>query len=229
MFGLNKITWAYIFNIDTIAVFIIVIAVLYCLFTTKLEPRIFKFSDVNVITPEGKVPWSYGLPHTKLHTKPKKKAKLNKHEERCRGIFQEIYNERFKSVRPSWLKNPVTGKNLELDGFCPSIRTPIGIGLAFEYDGVQHSKYNKHFHRHGPDEFLYQCKKDSWKDIKCKKEGVFLVRIPHFVSYEDLEKYITNKLSKNKLLPLGNNHKLYYENSNIENKRHEKTLKNIYS
>jgi hypothetical protein len=229
MFGLNKIKWRYIFNIDTIAVFIIILAVAYCLFTTKLEPRVFEFSEVHGITThDGKTPWSYGIPRQK----PKKKGKLNKHEERCREIFQSIYGEKFKSVRPPWLKNPVTGKNLELDGFCPTLRTPIGTGLAFEYDGAQHSKYNKHFHRHGPDEFLYQCKKDSWKDIKCKKEGVFLIRIPHFVSYEDLEKYITNKLSKNKLLPIGNNYKLSsYDigNSSNKNESNKSFLSGLYS
>ena len=196
MFGVKKIKWEYILNIDSIAIIIIIIAVIYCLFTTKRTPKKFDFQNFDGILTDGKTPWTYGIPRQK-----EKKKKINKHEEKCRDIFEDIYGQKFKSVRPKWLKNPVTNKNLELDGFCPTIRTPLGIGLAFEYDGIQHSKYNKHFHRHGPDEFLYQCKKDSWKDMKCKKEGIFLIRIPHFVAYEDLQRYITNKLDKNKLLP----------------------------
>lgn len=198
--------WNYIFNIDTIAVILLVIAVVYCFLTTKKKRRkVYDFhglgeSGWNVA--EGSNFWDYGL---SARRKPKRKhrrpRKKNKHEERCREIFQDIYERKFKSVRPDWLENPVTGKNLELDGFCPSIRTPMGQGLAFEYDGAQHSKYNKHFHRGGPDEFLYQTKKDSWKDLRCKQEGVYLVRIPHFVAFEDLERYITNKLEKSGLMP----------------------------
>lgn len=128
--------------------------------------------------------------------KIKQKKKINKHEERCREIFQDIFSDKFKSTRPKWLKNPATGQNLELDGFCPNIKTPIGQGLAFEYDGVQHSKYTKHFHKNGPDEFIYQTKKDTWKDLKCKEEGVMLIRIPHFVAFQDLERYIKQKLKR---------------------------------
>lgn len=129
--------------------------------------------------------------------KPKKPKRVNKSEERCREIFEEIFNVKFKSVRPDWLKNPVTGQNLELDGFAPDIETPIGVGLAFEYDGIQHSQYNRHFHKKGPEEFIYQTKKDSWKDHQCKQNGVLLIRIPHFVAFQDLERYIKQKLGRN--------------------------------
>jgi hypothetical protein len=189
--------WGNFINIDTIAIFLLVIAVIYCFLTTKKKRTVYDFHGIgesgwNVT--EGNF-WNYGV------AKHKRRRQKNKHEERCREIFQDIYEERFKSVRPDWLKNPATGKNLELDGYCPRIRTPLGTGLAFEYDGAQHSKYNKHFHRSGHDEFLYQTKKDSWKDIRCKQEGVYLIRIPHFVAYEDLERYIINKLEKSKLMP----------------------------
>ena len=130
-----------------------------------------------------------------LIKKPKKPRKQNKHEERCREIFQEIFGVKFKSCRPDWLENPVTNKNLELDGFNPTIRTPVGIGLAFEYDGAQHSKFTPRFQRH-PDEFVYQCKKDSWKDLRCKQEGILLIRIPSFVAYQDLERYIKQKIRR---------------------------------
>ena len=131
-----------------------------------------------------------------LKSAPKKKQKFNKSEERCREIFEETFGCEFKSVRPDWLKNPVTKQNLELDGFAPHIKTPIGTGLAFEYDGIQHSQYNKHFHPNGPDEFIYQTKKDSWKDLKCKENGILLIRIPHYVAYQDLERFIGQKLRR---------------------------------
>jgi len=192
--------WEYILNIDTIAVIFLIIAVIYCLYRNWGKTNTYDFQGIGESgwdISEGKKYWDYDIPRKKW----RKKRKYNKHEERCREIFQDIYGHKFKSVRPNWLRNPVTNKNLELDGFCEHIRTPKGKGLAFEYDGVQHSRYNKHFHRHGPDEFIYQCKKDSWKDVRCKEKGVMLVRIPHFVAYEDLERYITDKLEKYKILP----------------------------
>lgn len=73
----------------------------------------------------------------------------------------------------------------------------MGVGLAFEYDGAQHAKYSpNHFHRNGVNEFVYQVKKDEWKDMRCKQKGVLLIRIPHFVAYEDLERYIKSELNR---------------------------------
>ena len=126
----------------------------------------------------------------------KKKKKVYKHENRCKEIFEDIFDCSFKTIRPGWLKNPVTKKNLELDGFNPDIRTRMGRGLAFEYDGEQHSKYIPRFHRNGPDELRYQMKKDSWKDIRCKQEGVMLIRIPYYIIYQDLERYIKMEIRK---------------------------------
>jgi hypothetical protein len=127
---------------------------------------------------------------------PKKKKDIYINEERCRKIFQDIFKVEFKSVRPGWLKNPATGHNLELDGFNPDIKTRLGYGLAFERDGGQHGRYIPHFHRSGPEEFLYQVKKDEWKDLRCKEKGILLIRIPEFVAPSDLERYIKTKLRK---------------------------------
>jgi len=75
----------------------------------------------------------------------------------------------------------------------------MGRGLAFEYDGVQHSKYNRHFHGTDKRQFIYQVKRDDWKNLRCKEEGVLLIRIPHFVAYQDLERYIGGKLRRHNL------------------------------
>ena len=173
-------------HIETLAVIFIAIAIIYVLCTHRRRKK-YQFEGLN----GEPIKISKGLISQK-----RKKKKKNKHENRCREIFQNLLGVRFKSVRPEWLKNPVTGHNLELDGFNPNIHTPIGRGLAFEYDGEQHSKYNKHFHRGGPSEFIYQTKKDSWKDKICKERGILLIRIPHFVAFQDLERYIKQKLQK---------------------------------
>lgn len=125
----------------------------------------------------------------------------NKSEERCREIFESLFpGYKFKSVRPSFLKNPFSKRNLELDGYNPDIKTPLGRGLAFEYDGQQHSVYNPHFHRGGVEDFKYQVAKDSWKDKQCKAKGILLIRIPYYILYPDLERYIMMQLRKNKML-----------------------------
>jgi len=134
-----------------------------------------------------------------VNYKRDKKNKKSKGEERCREIFEQIFGVKFKSVRPSFLLNPVTGKNLELDGYNDTIKTSIGKGLAFEMDGIQHSQYTPHFHK-DPQEFLYQCKKDSFKDLKCKEHKIVLIRIPHYISSFDLERHIRDKLAKKGLL-----------------------------
>jgi hypothetical protein len=126
-------------------------------------------------------------------------ARINKSEEKCRVIFEKIFKRAFYSVRPDWLQNPATGQNLELDGFCEHITTPIGEGVAFEYDGAQHAKFNKFFHDDNVDKFKYQVVKDEWKSAVCRKRGIVLIRIPHYVSSEDLEEYIVDRLKANGL------------------------------
>ena len=124
-------------------------------------------------------------------------------EGKCREIFNRIYGVNFESVRPGWLRNPATGKNLELDGYNDTIRTPMGMGLAFECDGEQHSRYVPYFHSQGPKEFVYQHKKDNWKDKVCRERGVMLLRIPYFVVPDELETYIRTRLEELRIVPLG--------------------------
>ncbi len=185
--------WALtLLHIETLFIIGFIILIIYFTWFAKLEDVDFEQLKRNFLNAE------QGSSSESSHRK--KQPRINKHEERCREIFEEIFDTKFKSVRPNWLKNPVTNKNLELDGFAPEISTPLGRGLAFEYDGSQHSEYNKHFHRGGPQEFIYQVKKDSWKDMKCKQQGVLLVRIPHFVAFQDLERFIKQKLTREGLI-----------------------------
>ena len=218
--------WQYIFNLETVTIIIVLILVVYCVWSGKgIKRKKHEFEGLGESgwdVAQGSNYWNYGLSELRKHGKRKlpkwmkgthksgkkhrhRQPKINKSEEKCRDIFQKIYGQKFKSVRPKWLKNPVTGRSLELDGFCPQIRTPMGTGLAFEYDGAQHAKYVKHFHKRGAIDFKYQVKKDEWKDIRCKEEGITLVRIPHFVAFQDLERYIVQRLRKVGLLPIGFN------------------------
>jgi hypothetical protein len=173
-------------HIETIFVIIFIIVVIYFLCYGKK----FKFTEKPVDV------------HFNSNKKKTKKAekRVNYMEEKCREIFEKIFKSPFPSMRPDWLKNPVTQKNLELDGYNPTIKTPMGHGLAFEYDGIQHSKYSPHFHKGNQWNYLYQLKKDTWKDKKCEERKIILIRIPYFVPEEELQSHIIDKLKRKNVL-----------------------------
>ena len=159
--------------------------------TSELQRMLKEFEDQKLLLRED----VSCKPH-KSHSshKPHKKPKIYKMQERCRKIFEEIFDRPFPSVRPTFLMNPVTGENLELDGYCEPLK------IAFEYDGIQHSKYTEFFHKRGPTEFVYQVSKDEFKTKTCKLEGITLVRIPHYIHEDSLKPYILRRLRDLKVL-----------------------------
>jgi len=166
-------------NFHTIFVVLVLLVAIY--YAWKAPKQKFPFTGISGL----------GVRQVTSKTKkPKKGKRVNKSEEKCRRIFESIFRQPFPSVRPPFLENPVTKKCLELDGFNPHIETPMGQGLAFEYDGVQHSKYSPYFHPGGPEDFVYQQKRDTWKSLKCKSMGILLIRIPYNIVPEDLDAYI---------------------------------------
>lgn len=119
----------------------------------------------------------------------KKKKRVNKTEEICRKIIQKIYNRPFPSVRPDFLKSPVSKKNLELDCYNSDLR------IALEYNGQQHYTYTPYFHKFKKN-FYSQVHRDDWKRQKCRDLGIKLIEVPYWVIPIDLEEYITKELKK---------------------------------
>ncbi len=117
-------------------------------------------------------------------------------EERCRKIIEDIFGLPFEKVRPSFLRNPKTGRNLELDCFNRNIITGMGKGLAFEIDGAQHSTFVPHYHINEQG-FEDALARDQLKETLCKKNGILLIRIPYTVV--DKEGYIKKRLRENNL------------------------------
>jgi hypothetical protein len=103
-----------------------------------------------------------------------------KSEEECRAIFEKITNKTFPHSKPSWLVNPETGKHMELDGYCQELK------LAFEFDGRYHFK-NKN-----KDDTEKNFYRDRIKDRLCKKNGIRLIRIPHYIV--DKNRFIENEI-----------------------------------
>jgi hypothetical protein len=117
-----------------------------------------------------------------------KKKRFNKNEEECRRIFEKVIGKRFPRIRPDFLKNPITGKNLELDGYNEELK------LAFEYQGEQHYKKN-YFHKSELD-YKLQVEKDELKRRLLAQEGIALIEIPYTVKFNDLDSFIREKLKK---------------------------------
>jgi len=112
---------------------------------------------------------------------------LFKSESKCRDILEEIYPYKFPKQRLKCMEY------LELDGNC------IELGIAYEYDGIQHSEYKPHFHRNGLIDLEKQQERDTRKDELCKMNGIYLIRIPHIYSYnkpQELKEYIYSELHK---------------------------------
>jgi hypothetical protein len=97
-----------------------------------------------------------------------------------RKVFEHVFKREFPSVRPDWLRNPRTGYPLEIDGYCQD------IGIAFEYQGLQHSTVDGRMTRTAEDLFKRKAL-DKFKRLKCAKHGVKLVCI-HQVKNQSFEK-----------------------------------------
>jgi len=118
----------------------------------------------------------------------------------CKIILTSLTGEQFISIRPQWLRNPLTGKNIELDMYNER------LSLACEYNGRQHYEYTPHFHKErycaydkkivdGMRHFELQVYRDDLKKTLCDKNGVTLIIIPYTISPYDLVSYIHSKLS----------------------------------
>ena len=96
----------------------------------------------------------------------------------CRAYFEQLFEASFPKTRPHWLKNPVTGRSLELDGFSES------LALAFEHNGRQHYRETSLFSKNGRLESIRQ--RDAIKLQECRNHGVRLVVIPELQYYTSL-------------------------------------------
>jgi hypothetical protein len=115
-------------------------------------------------------------------------------ETKCRAILERLTGFKWPSVRPLFLKTE-SGKCLELDMFCWE------MSIAFEYDGIQHFKYQPFFHASYSD-FEKAQENDRMKEALCRQHNIKLVRIPCYEfekldqsDPKELDNYLLRKLS----------------------------------
>ena len=123
----------------------------------------------------------------------KSKKREHKSENKCRKIIENIFNSKFPSIRPSFLKSPLTGKNLELDCY------NANLGIALEYNGIQHYQYTPVFHKSEKD-FYSQVHRDDFKRKKCQDLGIKLIEVPYWIHESEMESFIKNELIKKKCI-----------------------------
>lgn len=118
-----------------------------------------------------------------------------KSEELARTAMEQIFDAPFPKVRPDWLKN-TRGRQMELDGYNE------GLGIAFEYQGVQHYDANKFFY--GKDLSEKERRKileirildDNTKMTLCKKNDVNLFILSHTDEPETFSQVIKEQAEK---------------------------------
>jgi len=86
----------------------------------------------------------------------------SKLELQCKFHLENIFKMKFHKIRPDFLRNDVTGYNLEIDLYNDELK------LAVEVQGDQHYKFTPFFHRN-KETFMLQRYRDEMKKQKCKK------------------------------------------------------------
>ncbi len=127
-----------------------------------------------------------GEQHSNYQTQSWNKAESTG-ETICRRVLEDLYQKPYPVSRPDFLRNPETGRNLELDGYCEE------LGIAFEYQGEQHYKFPNIFHQNEAD-FISQIRRDKYKAKACELAGVYLIPVPYNIPYQDIRQYIIDRL-----------------------------------
>jgi hypothetical protein len=118
---------------------------------------------------------TYPVQRMNQQSVPSNIPKISKGEDIVGEVFQDIMQKEIKrNIRPDFLRNPETGKALELDCYDEEYK------IAVEYNGIQHYKYPSAFHK-SEQQFYDQLYRDRLKKKLCEEEGVYLIPIPYWV------------------------------------------------
>lgn len=113
-------------------------------------------------------------------------CKYYKMERYTKACLESITGKKFIKIRPNWLKNK-DNNCLELDMYNEELK------LAIEYNGIQHYKFSKYFHKTYA-EFEKRLEDDKIKIILCKEKNINLLIVSYTI--KNVEEYIENELTK---------------------------------
>lgn len=111
------------------------------------------------------------------------KMSCSKNEELCRQSLEKLYGKPFPSVRPDWLVNPKTGKNLELDCYNEE------LGIALNYYGEQHYRFPNRYHN-TLEEYQRQIARDEFRMKMCEIAGIYYIVVPYDIPRDRIEEFI---------------------------------------
>jgi hypothetical protein len=113
-------------------------------------------------------------------------------EETTKVFLSKLFNKPFIKARHKFLRNPKTGRPLELDGYCEC------LNLAFEYGDHEALKS-----RQTKDQYESLRARDKFKREKCKKLGITLLQLTKdSMLLKDSANHLKNQI-KEELLRLG--------------------------
>ena len=114
----------------------------------------------------------------------------SKGEQVCKEFAEFYFQKSFEKTRPDFLKNPVTGENLELDLYNSELK------LAVEYNGSQHYHYNSFMHKNSRDKFQNQQYRDLIKKDLCQKSEITLVVVPYTVPHDQIGTFLLEEFKR---------------------------------
>jgi hypothetical protein len=114
-----------------------------------------------------------------------------KSQRQLKKILDEMFGYQSVTIRPDWLKNPETGRNLEIDIYFPKLK------LAVEYQGKQHYEPVEYFG--GIISFERVKKYDEMKRNmikRAKKYVLYYIEFPYTekITYHNVKRFISNKV-----------------------------------
>lgn len=107
----------------------------------------------------------------------------------CRRFLETIFQVPFPKARPDFLRNPVTGNNLEIDCFNPTLK------LGVEYNGQQHYSFTSFFHKN-VEASTNQKYRDELKRRMCHENGITLIEVPYTIKLNDIGPYLQLRLKQ---------------------------------